>query len=193
MPNVLSRNGAFTLVERRSRFEARSARCASVEEAAAFLELCASDMPAASHHVFAWRIGPGLERCSDAGEPQGSAGRPCLGLLQAMDLIEAVVVVSRVFGGIKLGYGGLTRAYRGSAHEALLDGLPTPWTMPYATAFTFSHAEWARVAALLSGFPFRADCTFAAEVTLHASGPREAIAAFAKIARERLQRPLDLD
>lgn len=193
MPNVLSQPGQSTLVERRSRFEARCARCASTAEATEFMERCASTMPAANHHVFAWRIGPGQERSSDAGEPQGSAGKPCLALLQVMDLIEAVVVVSRVFGGIKLGYGGLVRAYRGSAHAALLDAMPAPWYQPYATHFTFSHAEWARIAPLLPAYPFTADCSFAQDVTLRAAGPREVIAAFAAMAQDRLQRPLALD
>ena len=75
----------------------------------------------ATHHCFAYRIGAGgeQERFSDAGEPSGTAGRPILLALQHARLSDAVLVVTRYFGGTKLGVGGLRRAYAGAAEAAI--------------------------------------------------------------------------
>jgi uncharacterized YigZ family protein len=76
----------------------------------------------ASHHPYAYRLGTGrgeAVRSSDAGEPSGTAGRPILESITARGLTDVVVVVTRYFGGIKLGTGGLGRAYRECAGKAL--------------------------------------------------------------------------
>jgi putative IMPACT (imprinted ancient) family translation regulator len=72
----------------------------------------------ANHNCWAYRIG-GLYRSSDDGEPAGTAGRPILSAIDGQDLDRVIVVVSRWFGGIKLGAGGLIRAYGGAAAECL--------------------------------------------------------------------------
>lgn len=74
--------------------------------------------PGCRHVCFAWRIGEQV-RFSDAGEPGGTAGRPILAAIEHFELDRAIVVVSRYFGGIKLGTGGLARAYGGTAMEVL--------------------------------------------------------------------------
>lgn len=74
----------------------------------------------ASHHCWAWRLRIGrIEHSSDAGEPSGTAGRPILSAIQSAGLWDCGVLVARYFGGIKLGTGGLARAYRGAAKEVL--------------------------------------------------------------------------
>ena len=75
----------------------------------------------ATHNCFAWRIGTErvLEKSSDDGEPQGTAGHPMLHVLQMKELTNVLAVVTRYFGGIKLGAGGLTRAYSGALAEAV--------------------------------------------------------------------------
>lgn len=74
----------------------------------------------ATHHCWAWRLfDPERSRSSDAGEPSGSAGRPILQAIQSAELHDIGVVVVRWFGGVKLGTGGLARAYRDAAQEAL--------------------------------------------------------------------------
>jgi uncharacterized YigZ family protein len=74
----------------------------------------------ATHCCFAWRIGePALERSSDAGEPAGTAGSPILRVLRGRQLSDALLVVVRWFGGVKLGKGGLSRAYAAAARAAL--------------------------------------------------------------------------
>jgi len=73
----------------------------------------------ASHHCWAYLLTDGRSRCSDDGEPGGSAGRPILAQIGGHDLVNVMVVVSRWFGGTKLGVGGLMRAYGGCAGKLL--------------------------------------------------------------------------
>jgi len=73
------------------------------------------DMHDATHHCWAYRLSGGDEASSDAGEPSGTAGRPILGAIGSAGLSDTLVVVTRYFGGIKLGTGGLARAYREAA------------------------------------------------------------------------------
>jgi uncharacterized YigZ family protein len=106
----------------RSRFLACIAPAFSVEEARTFIQQIKSEFSDASHHVPAFLIGHGagvLTHCSDDGEPSGSAGRPALVVLQGSGLGDIVVVVTRYFGGTKLGIGGLVRAYTQAVQEAL--------------------------------------------------------------------------
>ncbi len=75
----------------------------------------------ATHHCYAWRIGPEGEqsRANDDGEPSGTAGRPILGQMLSREVTNILIVVVRYFGGTKLGVPGLINAYRESAHEVL--------------------------------------------------------------------------
>jgi putative IMPACT (imprinted ancient) family translation regulator len=112
---------AETIV-RGSRFRAWVGGAADAEEAGAALDRRAAVGQDATHHCWAyrvWRDGRIEEAGFDAGEPGGTAGRPILGSLQAAELIQAVCVVSRWFGGVKLGTGGLVRAYADSARAAI--------------------------------------------------------------------------
>jgi len=87
------------------------------------------EFPAANHHCWAWRLGRSRDhfRWSDDGEPSGSAGRPILKQIESCHLTNVLVVVTRIFGGTKLGVGGLVRAY-GAAAAAALDLCPMePW------------------------------------------------------------------
>lgn len=104
-----------------SRFIASLAPAASADEAEAFLAHVRAELPDAGHHAFAWRIGTTATRfrSSDDGEPSGSAGRPILAQLEGHEVFDLCCVVSRWFGGTKLGVGGLMRAYGGTAGQAL--------------------------------------------------------------------------
>lgn len=101
----------------KSTFIADIAPVSSLDEAAAFRDARVKEFRDAAHHCFACRIGAGqaLEKSGDDGEPQGTAGHPILRVLQMQGLSNTVLVVTRYFGGIKLGAGGLTRAYSGAA------------------------------------------------------------------------------
>ncbi len=107
--------------DRGSKFIAYASPARSEEEALAFLEGVRKEHFKARHHCFAWRLGlDGLRfRANDDGEPSGTAGRPILGQIDALELTDVVVVVVRYFGGVLLGASGLINAYRESAAEAL--------------------------------------------------------------------------
>ncbi len=105
----------------KSRFITSSAHVCSEEEARAFIANIRGKYPDATHNCYAYvcdRIGNFL-RFSDDGEPQGTAGMPMLEVVKASRLFEICVVVTRYFGGIKLGAGGLVRAYSGCVSENL--------------------------------------------------------------------------
>jgi uncharacterized YigZ family protein len=104
-----------------SRFIASAASVSSKEETNLFISAIRSEFFDATHNCFAYRIGwEGLEyRSSDDGEPSGSAGKPILFSIQKYDFNDSAVVVTRYFGGVKLGVGGLARAYSDAAQAVL--------------------------------------------------------------------------
>ena len=105
-----------------SRFIATIGEARTVEAAKAFIDSIRAEFPDATHHVFAYRVGYGAsitEGMSDDGEPRGTAGRPALAVLRGADLGDVALVVTRFFGGTKLGTGGLVRAYTEAAQAAL--------------------------------------------------------------------------
>ncbi|MBP5212153.1 MAG: YigZ family protein [Pyramidobacter sp.] len=107
----------FTLKEKRSEFIAALFPAAGTDEARAALDAVRLEHKQATHNCPAWRIGfPAVEEfSSDDGEPSGTAGRPILGCLQKVGLCNAVLVVTRYFGGVKLGVRGLIDAYSAAA------------------------------------------------------------------------------
>ena len=118
---VLLRGGQGEYEEKKSRFIATIRKCGSEEEAAAFIGEIRKKYWDARHNCYAFCIGPKgeLTRCSDDGEPGGTAGRPMLEVLVRAGLRDAAVVVTRYFGGVLLGTGGLTRAYTRAVQEGL--------------------------------------------------------------------------
>lgn len=111
---------------KKSRFIARVAPVASREEVRTWLEQARKDHPDARHICWAYQIGrPGAAAeagMNDDGEPSGTAGKPILSVIQHKDMGDVLVLVVRYFGGIKLGAGGLVRAYAG-ATEAVLSAV----------------------------------------------------------------------
>ena len=124
-------------VVRRSRFLAQCARAASPAEARAFVEAVRARWPDATHNCWAFAAGaPGDTArigSSDDGEPHGTAGRPMLQVLLHGGIGEICVVVTRWFGGVKLGTGGLVRAYQDAVRENLA-GLSCVERVPQAVA-----------------------------------------------------------
>ncbi|MGQ9600631.1 MAG: IMPACT family protein [Anaerolineae bacterium] len=105
-----------------SRFIASAAPAFSVKQAQAFITRIRREFPDATHHVPAYLIGHGatvIAHCHDDGEPSGTAGRPALTVLQGSGLGDVVVVVTRYFGGTRLGTGGLVRAYSEAVRQVL--------------------------------------------------------------------------
>lgn len=107
------------LVEKRSRFLGRVWRVSSEEEARARIEETKKRHYDARHNCWCYVIKDGPVRYSDDGEPQGTAGQPMLGVFQKEGVVNVCCVVTRYFGGVLLGAGGLVRAYTQSAKDAL--------------------------------------------------------------------------
>jgi len=112
---------------KKSRFIASAGRASNKAEAAAFIQAVRRTFPDASHNCWAYIAGEPNNTVeigmSDDGEPQGTAGKPMLNVLQHKGIGEIVVVVTRYFGGVKLGAGGLVRAYSGAV-QAVMEELP---------------------------------------------------------------------
>ena len=119
-------------VEKKSRFIGHIWTVETEEEARARIEEVKKKHYDARHNCWAFRLRTGsVERYSDDGEPQGTAGQPILGVFQREEVTNVLCVVTRYFGGILLGAGGLTRAYAKSAKDALdASGISVvrPWT-----------------------------------------------------------------
>lgn len=116
MSETLSAASAHQEDIKKSRFQAYAAPVASVDEAMAFF--AAHSDPTATHNCWAYRIGQAY-RFNDDGEPGGTAGRPILQAIEGQGLDRVAVLVVRWFGGVKLGAGGLVRAYGGCAAQCL--------------------------------------------------------------------------
>ena len=109
------------IIEKKSRFIATVRLVETEEEALAFIEEMKKKYWNATHNCFAYVIGERREcvRCSDDGEPSGTAGRPMLDVILGEDIYNVAVVVTRYFGGVLLGTGGLVRAYSKAVQEGL--------------------------------------------------------------------------
>ena len=112
---------------KRSRFIATVTHASTEEDAKTFISIIKNEFPDATHNCWAYVAGPPGDTArvgmSDDGEPHGTAGKPILSVLLHSEIGEIVAVVTRYFGGTKLGTGGLVRAYSGSVKNALA-GLP---------------------------------------------------------------------
>lgn len=149
---TLARLGQASLSEKKSTFFASAAPVESEEEVQAILLEIRNRYQEANHHVYAYKIGPDeqIQRANDAGEPGGTAGRPCLEAIKKAGLKNTLVVVSRYFGGILLGAGGLTRAY-GKAAALAIEAAGIVKKIPAASfCLTFDYTLLGRMESFLS-------------------------------------------
>jgi uncharacterized YigZ family protein len=130
---------------KKSRFIARLRRTDCEEDANGFIALTRELDRGAGHHCYAYIVGDEAESCierySDDGEPSGTAGAPILQVLKARDLVNVVAVVSRYYGGIKLGTGGLARAYSGTVVSAIEATTLRPRVQLQVFTLAVDHAE----------------------------------------------------
>lgn len=170
------------LTEKRSRFIGQIWPAEGEEEARERIETVKKQHYSARHNCWCYRLRAGaLERCSDDGEPQGTAGQPMLEVFRRENVTNLCCVVTRYFGGVLLGTGRLVRAYTQSARDALAAaGIVTvrPWarvrlTCPYALF------ERLRLEAQTAGGAV-GECEYASQVTMEAFLPQTAAEPFAR-------------
>lgn len=119
--NTIYEGGTDEIVEKKSRFIAQVFPVETEEEVATILEQMKKKYWDARHNCYVYSVGKNREytRCSDDGEPSGTAGRPMLDVILGEDIYNVAAVVTRYFGGVLLGTGGLVRAYSKSLQEGL--------------------------------------------------------------------------
>jgi uncharacterized YigZ family protein len=155
-----------------SRFIASLAPVFTVEEAKGYISRIKDEFTDATHNVPAYIIGHGdseTAHCSDAGEPSGTAGRPALAVLRGSGLGDVVVVITRYFGGTKLGTGGLVRAYS-EAVRLVVEAVPRAekvLTHTIMLVFPYTYLERVRLL-VVSQDGTVLDEEFAGDVTLTA-------------------------
>jgi len=166
-----------------SRFIATVGVAATAEEARAFIDAVRAEFRDATHSCWAYVAGPPGSTASiglsDAGEPHGTAGRPMLDVLLHSGVGEVVAVVTRYFGGTKLGTGGLVRAYGGAVQHALAQLRTVQRVARIAVAIEAGYADVARLRRLLEqvGAEVQEE-SFAEVVRYRAAVPEAALAAF---------------
>jgi uncharacterized YigZ family protein len=170
------------LIVSNSRFISTLAPAFSVDEAKAFIQRIKAEFPDATHNVPLYIIGHGnaeIAHCSDAGEPSGTAGRPALAVLRGSGLGDVAVVITRYFGGTKLGTGGLVRAYS-EAVRLVVEAVPRAekvLTHTVMLVIAYTYLERVRLLVAAQGGKIL-DEDFAADVTLTARLRVEKLPAF---------------
>lgn len=176
-------------VEKKSEFIGDAAHIDSLDEALAFVATIRNQHPKARHVAYAAVVGGSdgrvSERMSDDGEPSGTAGKPILDVLRANDLTDCVVAVTRYFGGILLGSGGLIRAYSTGASIAVKAAKGADIVPCRRYLVTLDYPQLARFQQLLASVDgVQSDETYAADVTLTATLPLDNTAVFEERVRE---------
>lgn len=169
-------SGASEYVEKRSRFLGLVQPVGSEDEARAVIAACKKQYHDARHNCWCYLVGESVVRYSDDGEPQGTAGQPMLNVFQRENVTNVCCVVTRYFGGILLGAGGLTRAYSKGARDALAAagvssmGLWTQLRIPC----TYPLLERVKLE-LAAAEGLTDDTEYGADVTITASLPQERV------------------
>ncbi len=155
-------------IEKKSRFITYLAHVTTEDEAVEFIESIRKKHADATHNCIAYRLyNPRVERFSDDGEPSGTAGMPMLEVLKKEDIYDVCVVVTRYFGGILLGAGGLVRAYAKGAADGVASAGRSVRDMGVTFSVAFSYSGYDRVQKLLEGFSHNiVDTAFGEAVTI---------------------------
>lgn len=148
------------LIEKKSVFFAWASPIESEKDAAELIAKARAKYPDARHHVYAWVLGGNEQRnkYSDDGEPSGTAGLPVLDILRKNSVEDAIIIVTRYFGGTLLGTGGLVRAYSGAAALALQESVPVTVCKCAVFECTATYSDFERIKRTLK------DCCIAISV-----------------------------
>ena len=175
-----------TLYEiKKSKFIACAGFANSRESAMALLDSVKQRYPDARHHCWAYVFGnpnsPSSAAMADDGEPSGTAGKPILNVLQHKDIGDIMIIVTRYFGGIKLGAGGLVRAYSAAAQQAI-DALEVRQEIklePLSVDIDFKHEQFVRHLVEQAQGKI-ANCNYASSVVINVELPLDALEDFKK-------------
>ncbi len=150
---VPSQDTSCEFIEKKSRFITYLAHVTTEDEAVEFIESIRKKHSDATHNCIAYRLyNPRVERFSDDGEPSGTAGMPMLEVLKKEDIYDVCVVVTRYFGGILLGAGGLVRAYAKGAADGIASAGRAVRDMGVTFKAEFSYSGYDRILKLLENY-----------------------------------------
>ena len=184
---IVYEGGEGEIIEKKSRFIATVKPIETEEEAIEFIAKMKKKYWDARHNCYAYVAGKNqeLQRCSDDGEPNGTAGRPMLDVLLREEIHDAVVVVTRYFGGTLLGTGGLVRAYQKATQEGLANSVVIEKQQGELLKVQASYQEVGKLQYVLgqNGIPI-IDSVYAQDVELHGVVSKEQTA---KIEKELLE------
>lgn len=181
-------------VEKRSRFIATLRHCETEQDVNTFLEEMRSKYWDAKHNVFAYSIGGGrLCRFSDDGEPHGTAGKPMIDVINGSGITDIAVVVTRYFGGVLLGTGGLVRAYSKAVQDCL--NKSEVFIMIESTVFSIvcDYSDHPKLVNLISSYEGNIENTdFTDKVTVNFALNNEFIKDFSKKLSETFSARLEM-
>ena len=183
---TLAGYGTYTYEEKRSVFIGEASPATTEEEALAFLASVKAKYPDARHHVYAYLLRENSKnRYSDDHEPQGTAGMPVLDVLRKGGVTDAVIVVTRYFGGTLLGAGGLVRAYTAVAAGAVREAGALTYRTYRPALLALSYTDYNKLLPELARRAVRIlDTAYAEGVELSVSMPAEEYEPFAAFVTE---------
>ena len=175
--NIIKKDGNSEIVVTKSKFIGFLGSASSVAEAEEIVTRIRKKYNDARHNCYAYIIMEGdriVSKSSDDGEPSGTAGRPMLAVMEGAGLVNAVCVVTRYFGGVLLGTGGLVRAYTDAAAQALEDSEISPIRRGRYVSLTIDYPNESTIRRHLESESFDiTDASYSEKVTLTVLGPGE--------------------
>ena len=175
--NVIKKSGESEIVVTKSRFIGNLVSVSSASEAEEYISSIRKKYNDARHNCWAYIVMDGdmiINKCSDDGEPSGTAGRPILSIMEGAGLVNAVCTVTRYFGGVLLGTGGLVRAYSDAASQALDAADISPIKRGRYVTFVCDYPDEGGIRRLLESEDFTiTDSAYTDKVTITVLGPEE--------------------
>lgn len=183
---TLKKSASDSLIEKRSEFIGYACPVTTEDEAIEFVNSIKAKHADARHNVYAYRLREGnITRFSDGGEPHGTAGVPVLDVLRKEELLDAAVVVTRYFGGILLGAGGLVRAYSAAAKLGV-DAAGKIFLKPFTVfEMRLNYSVYQKLLKIMADFRVKTvDSDFGEEVYIKGAIPEERFDSFSETLRE---------
>lgn len=176
---TLDKAAQTSFTEKKSVFIGNASPVKTEEEAMSFIAEIRKKYGDATHNCYAYMLANGNARYSDDGEPQGTAGVPILNVIQKGGFTDAVIVVTRYFGGILLGAGGLVRAYGASARDAVAASKIAVYSEYYEFEVNCSYSEYQKLIPITAMLGIKEDANeFTDTVTLKLAAKPDAYKAF---------------